>query len=74
MGDYKLIKFWKTKKIELYNLKEDISELNDLSKVQPEKVKELETRLMAYLEKVRAEILYPPANAKQKTKSKDVDD
>ena len=74
MGDYKLIKFWKTKKIELYNLKEDLSELNDLSKVQPEKVKELEARLMAYLEKVRAEILYPPANAKQKTKSKDVDD
>lgn len=29
---------------------------------------------MAYLEKVRAEILYPPANAKQKSKSKDVDD
>jgi arylsulfatase A-like enzyme len=74
LGDYKLIKFWKTKKLELYNLKDDVGEINDLSKVNPEKVKELETRLMAYLEKVRAEILYPPANAKQKSKSKDVDD
>jgi hypothetical protein len=55
-------------------LKDDVGEINDLSKANPEKVKELETRLMAYLEKVRAEILYPPANAKQKSKTKDVDD
>jgi arylsulfatase A len=74
VGDYKLIKFWKTKKIELYNLKDDLSELNDLSKLQPQKVKELENRLLAYLEKVHAEILYPPAHAKQKSKSKEVDD
>jgi arylsulfatase A-like enzyme len=74
VGDYKLIKFWKTKKLELYNLKDDVGEINDLSKANSEKVKELETRLMAYLEKVRAEILYPPANAKQKSKTKDVDD
>ena len=69
-----MIKFWKTKKLELYNLKDDIGEINDLTKANPEKVKELESRLMAYLEKVQAEILYPPTNAKQKSKSKDVDD
>ena len=74
MGDFKLIKFWKTKKLELYNLKDDIGEINDLRKANPEKVKELESRLMAYLEKVQAEILYPPTNAKQKSKTKDVDD
>ena len=74
VGDFKLIKFWKTKKLELYNLKDDIGEINDLTKANPGKVKELESRLMAYLEKVQAEILYPPTNAKQKSKSKDVDD
>jgi hypothetical protein len=62
------------KKLELYNLKDDIGEINDLTKANPGKVKELESRLMAYLEKVQAEILYPPTNAKQKSKSKDVDD
>lgn len=74
MGDFKLIKFWKTKKIELYNLKDDIGEINDLSKTNFEKVKELEKRLTTYLEKVHAEILYPPANANKKSKSKEVDD
>jgi hypothetical protein len=74
VGDFKLIKFWKTKKLELYNLKDDIGEINDLSKANPEKAKALESRLMAYLESVHAEILYPPTNAKQKSKSKDVDD
>jgi len=74
VGDYKLIKFWKTKKLELYNLNDDIGEINDLAKSKPEKTKDLENRLMAYLESVRAEILYPPANTKQKSKSKEVDD
>ena len=46
----------------------------DAQQANPEKVKELESRLMAYLESVHAEILYPPMNAKQKSKSKDVDD
>ena len=55
-------------------MKDDIGEINDLTKANPKKVKELESRLMAYLEKVQAEILYPPTNAKQKSKSKDVDD
>ncbi len=40
-GDYKLIQFLETKKIELYNLKEDISEEHDLSEKEPKKAKEL---------------------------------
>ena len=73
-GDWKLIKFWNLKKIELYNLKQDPGELNDLAPSSPEKVKELEARLMAYLEKVHAEILYPPKNVKVKSKYKNNDD
>lgn len=43
-GDYKLLEFYHDTidHVELYNLKEDISELHDLSKEMPEKVKELE--------------------------------
>ena len=74
VGEYKLIKFWKLKKVELYNLNDDVGELNDLSIAKPEKAKELETRLLAYLDKVHAEILYPPAVMKQKSKSKEGDD
>jgi arylsulfatase A len=73
-GDFKLVKFWNLKKIELYNLKDDPGELTDLSESKPDKAKELEAKLMAYLEKVRAEILYPPKNIKAKSKKKNSDD
>lgn len=51
-GEYKLIKFWKTKKIELYNLNKDIGELTDISSLEPEKAKELEARLLLYINQV----------------------
>ena len=44
-GDYKLIQFIDTQKIELYNLKKDISEENDLSEKEPVKTKQLLTLL-----------------------------
>jgi arylsulfatase A len=49
IGDFKLIKFWDLKKVELYNLREDVGELNDLSQIKSGKAKELESKLMAYL-------------------------
>ena len=51
-GDYKLIKFWKTKKLELYNLKNDLGEINDISKQEPERVKQLEAKLLKYMNEV----------------------
>jgi len=51
-GDYKLIKFWKTKKIELYNLRNDIGELTDIASREPGKVKELEAKLLRYINQV----------------------
>lgn len=71
IGDYKLIKFWNLKKLELYNLKEDLGEMNDLSASDPQRAKAMEASMMAYLERVRAEILYP---AKNKPKKGDDDD
>ncbi|PWH83278.1 sulfatase [Algibacter marinivivus] len=40
-GNYKLIQFLETKNIELYNLKEDISEENNLSDKEPQKAKQM---------------------------------
>lgn len=41
VGDYKLLHFIETNKIELYNVKEDISEKNELSITMPEKTQEM---------------------------------
>ncbi len=57
LGDYKLLKFWNTNKLELYNLKEDLGETQDLSAAMPQKAKALEEKLMNYLKEVNAEIL-----------------
>ena len=40
-GDWKMVYDMKTQKLELYNLKDDIGELNDLSLQNPEKVRQL---------------------------------
>ncbi|MCB1061382.1 MAG: sulfatase [Verrucomicrobiae bacterium] len=48
-GDWKLIKFWEGP-MELFDLKNDLSESTNLANSQPEKVKELEDLLMSRLE------------------------
>ncbi len=57
-GDWKLIKFW-TGVRELYNLKDDLSESNDLSASLPEKVTELEAQLLQDLEQHQAKLPRP---------------
>lgn len=44
-GDWKLVEFYDYEKTELYNLKDDLGETNDLSKKHTSKVKELKARL-----------------------------
>ncbi len=56
LEDFKLLKFWKEKKSFLYNLKDDISEKNDLAQSMPGKAKLLNNKLMTYLREVKAEI------------------
>jgi arylsulfatase A-like enzyme len=46
-GDWKLIQFYEYDTVELYNLKDDLSETNDLSKSHPDKTAELLTKLKA---------------------------
>lgn len=53
-GDWKLILNYETNKVELYNLKEDIGETNDLAETNPEKTQELESKLNEWLNEVDA--------------------
>ncbi len=47
-GDWKLIEWYENGKLELFNLKEDISEKNDLAKKHPDKVKTLAAKLASW--------------------------
>ncbi len=55
-GEYKLIEFFEDGTLELYNLKEDISESNNLVESQPNKAKELHGQLKSWRNKVNAPI------------------
>jgi arylsulfatase A len=69
-GDWKLIKQYEGPTFELFNLKEDPSELSDLSKVLPEKVRELDARLQAWLLRTGAKLPVPnPAYAPSRSRS-----
>ncbi len=53
-GDWKLIEFYESDKVELYDLSEDVSEENDLSSRYPERVIALQNRLHALQESMNA--------------------
>ena len=55
VGDWKLIRFWEYDREELYNLRDDLSERNDLAAKLPEKRIELSTRVEAWLTQVGAQ-------------------
>jgi arylsulfatase A len=54
-GNYKLVKTWEQDKLELFDLSKDVSESNNLAKEMPEKTRELEEKLVSFLEEVGAE-------------------
>jgi arylsulfatase A-like enzyme len=70
-GDWKLIEWYEDSALELYNLAQDIGEKNNLATQQPDKVKELHAKLIAWRKDVGA--LMPTPNpdfkpGKQNTK------
>jgi arylsulfatase A-like enzyme len=55
-GDWKLIQFFETDSVELYNLKHDIGEENDLAKSNPDKAESMLAELEAWQKNTRAVI------------------
>lgn len=55
-GNYKLIEWYETKEYELYNLKNDIGEENDLSKVEISKAQQLLKKLSEWRNQVNAQL------------------
>jgi len=58
-GDWKLIEFFEDRHVELYNLRDDISEERNLAGEEPELARELAARLHEWLESVGAKIPHP---------------
>jgi arylsulfatase A-like enzyme len=58
-GDFKLIEFYNDNRVELYNLRDDISEVNDLASTFPEKAAALRARLHAWQVEVGAQMATP---------------
>ncbi len=57
-GDYKLIKFWISGHMELYNLEKDFGERHDLAQANPDKANELYETLTDYLQKANPDLLH----------------
>ncbi|MHC4480927.1 MAG: sulfatase, partial [Planctomycetota bacterium] len=58
-GDWKLIEFFEDGRLELYNLREDISEDNNLAQDEPARTRELHELLVDWRERVQARIPQP---------------
>ncbi|WP_339926427.1 sulfatase [uncultured Cyclobacterium sp.] len=56
-GNYKVIRFWKTGKLELYNLASDFGELKDLYGTDTSKANELDFQMKAYIKEVNPGLL-----------------
>jgi len=65
-GNWKLIKRYEGKTFELFNLKADLSEKNDLSEKMPEKVKELDAKLTRWLWATGAKLPRPNPDYREK--------
>jgi len=56
IDDWKLIRFYEEGREELYNLRADLAEQRDLSTKEPQKLRELSSRLDAWLKEVGAQM------------------
>ena len=59
LGDYKLLKFYDTGDLQLFDIARDLGEQQDLAGRMPERVEELHQRLIGYLDAVDATIPDP---------------
>jgi arylsulfatase A-like enzyme len=59
VGDWKLMEFFEDGRLELYNLKDDIGEKNNLATAMPDKTRELHNRLLAWRKEINAPLPTP---------------
>lgn len=64
-GDYKLTEFFEDNRLELYDLKNDISEVHDLSKKLPKVTSDLHAKLVSWREAIEAKM--PQQNPEYET-------
>ena len=62
LGDFKLVRIYETGALRLCNIAQDPGERRDLSAEMPEKSKDLDARLTAYLDYVHAQMPVPNSN------------
>jgi arylsulfatase A-like enzyme len=58
-GDYKLLEYFERNTLQLFNLREDIGEQNDLSQAEPGKAAELRSMLHGWRDRVSARMMKP---------------
>jgi arylsulfatase A-like enzyme len=58
-GDYKLLEYFENGTVQLFNLKDDIGEQTDLSKMEVEKTQELTAKLHQWRKEVDAQMMSP---------------
>jgi arylsulfatase A-like enzyme len=59
VGDWKLMEFFEDGRLELYNLKDDVGEANNLATKMPDKTRELHNRLLAWRKEIKAPLPTP---------------
>jgi hypothetical protein len=60
MGNWKLIEWFETGRLELYDLSQDIGEKNDLSKTNPKELAKLHAAMKSWRKRVKAPIPTTP--------------
>lgn len=58
-GDWKLLEFFEDGRLELYNLRKDLSETRDLAKSNPRKTRELHKKLQSWRKEINAPMPTP---------------
>ena len=58
-GDYKLLEYFENGSVQLFNLKKDIGEQNDLAKIEVQKAQELTAKLHQWRKEVDAQMMPP---------------
>ena len=69
-GDWKLMEFLEDGRLELYNLREDIGEKNNLAAKMPDRTKELHAKLVAWRKSINAPMPTKNVAAAEPTKKK----